>query len=151
MRRLSEALDPLSMPAEVSLAWDGFTASIPTVEGFLLRVGRTRETTMIVGYEPQLANDAALCSPVIEHDMTGTMIEAVLRDGKLVGRGYRQSVTSERVHGPAFYEPGTPSSGRLQLPVRTRRSFPLQLVADRVEQPDPGVTVSWSSRPSDDR
>ena len=151
MRRLSEALDPLSKPAEVSLAWDGFAASIPTVEGFLLRVGRTRETTMIVGYEPQLANDAALCSPVIEHDMTGTMIEAVLRDGKLVGRGYRQSVTSERVHGPAFYEPGTPSSGRLQLPVRTRRSFPLQLVADRVEQPDPGVTVSWSSRPSDDR
>ncbi len=151
MRRLSEALDPLSGPAEVSLAWGDFTASIPTVEGTLLRVGRTRETTMVVGYEPQLANDAALCSPVIEHVMTGTLIEAVLRDGKLVGRGYRQSVTSERVHGPAAGEPDTPRSGRLQLPVRTRRSFPLQLMADRVEQPDPGVTVSWSSQPSDER
>lgn len=151
MRRLSEALDPLSGPAEVSLAWGNFTSSIPTVEGALVRVGRTRETTMVVGYEPQIATDAALCRPVIEHVMTGTVIEAVLHGGRLVGRGYRQSVTSERVHAPEFYEPGTPSSGRLELPVRSRHSFPLHLVADRVEQPDPGVSASWSLQSRDDR
>jgi hypothetical protein len=151
MRRLSEALDPLSGPAEVSLAWGNFTSSIPTVEGALVRVGRTRETTMVVGYEPQIATDAALCRPVIEHVMTGTVIEAVLRGGRLVGRGYRQSVTSERVHAPEFYLPDTPSSGRLELPVRSRHSFPLHLVANRVEQPDPGVSASWSPQSRDDR
>ena len=146
LRRLNEALDPLSAPAEVKVAWGGFTASVPTVAGALVRVGRTRETTMVVGYEPQLANDAALCRPIVEHLITGTVVEAVLRGNQVVGHGYRLGVSDTRQHAP-----GNGDSGRLQLPVRSERAFPLRLLAERQQQPDVGVTASWSYPSGDDR
>ncbi len=146
LRRLREALDPLSAPAEVKVAWDDFSATIPTVAGALVRVGRTRETTMVVGYSPELANDAALCRPVIEHVVTGTVVEAVLRGDEVVGHGVRLGLSTTRLHVP-----GNGDSGRLQLPVRSRRSFPLRLLAERREQPDVGVIASWSYPPGDDR
>ena len=146
LRRLREALDPLSAPAELQVSWDDFTAKVPTVAGALVRVGRTRETTMVVGYEPQLANEAALCQPVIERVVTGTLVEAVLRGDQVVGHGVRLGLSGIRQHGP-----GNGDSGRLQLPVRSRRSFPLRLIAERQQRPDVGVMASWSYPTGDDR
>lgn len=146
LRRLREALDPLSAPAEIRVSWDEFTATVPTVAGALVRVGRTRETTMVVGYEPQLANEAALCQPVIERVVTGTLVEAVVRGDQVVGHGIRLGLSGTREHAP-----GNGDSGRLQLPVRSHRSFPLRLLAERQQQPDVGVTASWSYPSGDDR
>ena len=43
LQRLSEALDPLSTPATVSIAWEGFEAKLPTVDGALLRIPAVEE------------------------------------------------------------------------------------------------------------
>ena len=146
LQRLSQALDPLSTPAAVSIAWEGFEAKLPTVDGALLRVARTRETTMVVGYEPQLANDAALCSPIVERLVTGTVIDAVLDGERMLGHGRRQFGRAERLHAP-----GTGDSGRLHLPVRSHLAFPLNAEAEREQHPATGVTLSWRSATDQDR
>lgn len=101
---------------------------------------------MVVGYEPQLANEAALCQPVIERVVTGTLVEAVVRGDEVVGHGVRLGLSGAREHAP-----GNGDSGRLQLPVRSHRCFPLRLLAERQQQPDVGVTASWSYPSGDDR
>lgn len=140
LRRLNLALDPVSAPRTVSVAWEGFRASVPAMDGALVRVARTRETTVVRRYFAQVANEAALCEPEVERVMTGTVVEGVVRDGVLHGRGHRGSMEVDRVHAP---ESG--DSGRLELPVRSDRSFPLLLRSGRTLTPEPGLTITWGS------
>ena len=101
---------------------------------------------MVVGYQPQLANDAALCSPIVERLVTGTVIDAVLDGERMLGHGRRQFGRAERLHAP-----GTGDSGRLHLPVRSHLSFPLNAEAGREQHPATDVTLSWRSATDQDR
>ena len=143
LRRLRTAIEPASSTRQVTLRRaDGLEVTLPAVEGALLRVARTRETTIVRRYSPQVAQEAAICEPDIEHVVSGFLVEAVLEDGVLQGQGRSNEVSIDRIHTALSSD-----SGRVQLPVRSDRSFPLWVEAGAPSSPLSGVSITLSPAP----
>ncbi|MEM9801696.1 MAG: hypothetical protein AAGA20_15325 [Planctomycetota bacterium] len=141
LRGLAAELERGEGDSSLTLAGpDGFRARVPAPPGALVRVARTVETTRVVDYDPQIANDAALSDPKVTTVSTGFVVEGVDRGGAFVGRGVRATADVDRIRDASPVD-----VGRIQLGVRATAPFPLRLESGEASAPGAGLEVRWDA------
>ena len=123
VQALFESIDPTGSQATVTVrsTADGLTVTLPATHGALVRVARTKETILVLDYNPQVANEATLSDPDSEMLLTGEVMEGVLESAgeSLVLRGH---VTRRTLTGLSVREANPMDVGRIQQPTLTRAS-----------------------------
>lgn len=130
----------------VTVESGGFRASLPCAEGVPVRVLAGVETTVLVGWDPELAPEYWMAAPRVESAFDGTCVQ-----GRLAGDRLEVGWWRARSETPRELSRGQTLHGRLELPRRSLEQGAERIAAPGPARPAPGLSVALSEDAEDAR